>query len=142
MTHHRACIHTYTHRSALARQARKQPENTLATRHFAKHNTRTHTHMRKHTQNSPFVGGGLPRTGTRYGRKVFCQAPLLDSQKGTQNTNWGAAAKQHCNRETGYLLALGHTDTAVSSLFCVSAEKQPATTSFIKSSHKQICSAS
>lgn len=43
MTHHRACIHTYTHRSALARQARKQPENTLATRHFAKHNTRTHT---------------------------------------------------------------------------------------------------
>lgn len=89
MTHHRAGAHRHTHtrthasmHAVLAERARKQPENTLATRHFAKHSTRTHKHNR--TQNSPFVGGGPSCTGTRNGRKVFCQGPLLNSQKGTQ----------------------------------------------------------
>lgn len=69
-----AHTHAYTQTSILAERARKQPENTLATGHFAKHNTLAHTHMHKHTQNSPFVGGGLSCAGTRDGRKVFCQA--------------------------------------------------------------------
>lgn len=94
----------------LAERAWKQPENTLATRHFAKHNTRAHTHKHKHThtQNSPFVGGGLSRAGTRDGRKVFCQAPLLNSQKGTQTQAGEAAAKRRSDGDTSYLLALGH----------------------------------
>lgn len=102
MTHRRAGAHTHTctHTSmhaVLAEWARKQPENTPATRHFAKHNTHTHTHMHKHTQNSLFVGGGLSRAGTRDGRKVFCQGLLLNSQKRDTNTSLAAAAKQHSN---------------------------------------------
>lgn len=57
--------------------------------------TLAHTHVHKHTQNSPFVGGGPSRTGTREGRKVFCQASLLSSQKRHTNTSRRVAAKRH-----------------------------------------------
>ena len=103
-------LHTCTNASmhaALAERARKQPENTPATRHFAKHNTHTHI-MHNHTQNSPFVGSAPSCTGTRDGRKVFCQGLLLSSQKGTQSQ----AREQQPNSialRQGLSVCSGHT---------------------------------
>lgn len=103
-------VHTHTHahtractqcwQSGLGNSLRtpRQPDTLPNT-------TLAHTHMHKHTQNSLFVGGGLSRTGTRDGRKVFCQGLLLNSQKRDTNTSLAAAAKQHSNWDTGYLLA-------------------------------------
>lgn len=97
-THERACW-----QSGLGNSLRTpwQPDTLPNT-------TLAHTHKHKHTQNSPFVGGGLSRAGTRDGRKVFCQAPLLNSQKGTQTQAGEAAAKRRSDGDTSYPLALGH----------------------------------
>lgn len=91
--------------------------------------TLAHTHVHKHTQNSPFVGGGPPRAGTREGRKVFCQASLLSSQKRHTNTSRRVAAKRHGTLRQWLSVSCGthRRDTQPSpppssALLCVSAE--------------------
>lgn len=79
--------------------------------------------MHEHTQNSIFVGDGLSLAGTRDGRKVFCQAPLLNSQEGIQTQ--AGERQPNCTATEKLSVNLGHIDGAsVRSLFCVSGKNR------------------
>lgn len=59
--------------------------------------------MNNPAQNTPSVGGEPSCTGTRDGRKVFCQRLLFSSQKGTQTQAWG---RQPSGTATGQRLSV------------------------------------
>lgn len=91
--------------AVLAERARKQPENTPATRHFAKHNTCTHTYAQTHTEISLCGHRAVLRWHQRWQEDILPGSASQFSERDT-NTSQGAAA----NTDTGYLYSLGHTD--------------------------------
>lgn len=122
MTHHRAGAHTHTrahtHTSVVGNSLRTPWQPPLC--------QTQQSHRRR--QNPPSEGGGLPAAGTRYGRKLFRQFSERDTEP-----------KRHGDGDSVGSGTRGQ-DAWGSSLFCVPAEKQAATSPSIKAWHGHVCS--
>lgn len=114
MTHRRAGAHTHTctHTSmhaVLAEWARKQPENTPATRHFAKHNTRTHTYAQAHTELSLCGRRAVSRWHQRWQEGILPGSASQFSEKGHKHEpGSGSQAAQQLRHRLS--VSLGRVD--------------------------------